>query len=333
MPSLARPLIAAGALLSVVSWSFATPLLSAQESLDRIVRVVERPATTSEMKSRDYEQALTMLDRFERDYGSAPELATAAFLRGGCYVGLGRGDEAHAKLGEALSGPLTARYVPTAHYLRGRLLLERGDAEEGIRELESAIEANAEDDVVPHVRLTLAGALTEHGDPDRARQVVATLIQTGGPVWLMQAARALDDNLRRIGMPAPAFAAATIDGDPVSLVGLRGKVVLLDFWASWCPPCIASLPGLRRAYARFHRRGFEVVGLSLDRSRGALDSYLRANDLPWVHIYSGARAIAEQYGDTGIPKTFLVDRDGAVVAVDLHGDSLEETIARVLSGS
>lgn len=134
------------------------------------------------------------------------------------------------------------------------------------------------------------------------------------------------------------IAGPTLQGQPFELKALRGKVVLVDFWATWCGPCVAELPNVRRVYDRYHADGFEVVGVSLDNSRQQLDDYVRQKDIPWPQIIfedepslGWNNPLARRYEITGIPAMFLIDRDGHVVAHDeVRGPGLEPAVARLL---
>jgi thiol-disulfide isomerase/thioredoxin len=116
------------------------------------------------------------------------------------------------------------------------------------------------------------------------------------------------------------IAGPTVQGPPFDLKALRGKVVLVDFWATWCAPCIAELPNMREVYDRYHARGFEVVGVSLDESRERLTEFIRDKQVPWPQIFfdkegqrGWANPLARRYQVNAIPDTILVDQDGPVV--------------------
>lgn len=317
-------------LFAVLASTISAQLLSERESIDRIIEVIERPARNSDMKMRDYEQAIVMLDRFERDYRSPEGTATAAFLRGGSYMGLGRYDEALTLLNTAVEGVLDEAYIPVAHYIRGRVLLERGRTADGIHALQTAMAADPSHNIVPSARLMLAHGLIEESRFAEAHAHVDTILVKPAPGWIVQGATMLRDNLRFIGNPAPPFSATTIDGKRIRLADYRGTVVLIDFWASWCQPCIDALPDVQNAYRRYSGDGFHVVAISLDRSRGALDSFMRNNDMPWTHIYEGGQQLAEMYNVTGIPQTFLIDQSGTVVAVNPSHNRLSRVVESLL---
>lgn len=124
-----------------------------------------------------------------------------------------------------------------------------------------------------------------------------------------------------------------LDGRGVDLAKLKGKVVLLDFWATWCGPCVAGIPELRAVYEKFHDRGFEVVAISLDTDRAALERFVKENDLPWPQYFDGKawdNAIAAKYAIHAVPTLWLVGRDGKVVDQEARFD-LEGKVTKLMA--
>jgi len=125
-----------------------------------------------------------------------------------------------------------------------------------------------------------------------------------------------------------------VNGDKFDWKSYRGKVVLVDYWATWCGPCIAELPNVKENYAKFHDQGFEVVGISLDEDRERLVKFIEEKDLPWACLFQDGAGwnhpMAEQYGIMAIPATLLVDRDGNVVSLSARGPDLGQQLTRLL---
>lgn len=140
-------------------------------------------------------------------------------------------------------------------------------------------------------------------------------------------------NLLPIGSEAPEIVQNTPDGGTLALSQLRGKYVLIDFWASWCRPCRIENPNVKRVYERFHKKGFEILGVSLDRDHAAWVEAIKADGLPWKHVSDlqfWTNAAAQEYGVSSIPFTVLLDREGKVLDKGLRGEQLEARLVELL---
>lgn len=139
-------------------------------------------------------------------------------------------------------------------------------------------------------------------------------------------------NLLKIGTEAPEINLNTPTGEPLPLSSLRGKVVLIDFWASWCRPCRAENPNVVRTYNKYKSKGFDVYSVSLDKNQGAWEQAIMQDGLAWNHVSDLAfwnSAAAKTYGVTSIPFTVLIDKEGKVIATKLRGQALEAKLEEI----
>jgi thiol-disulfide isomerase/thioredoxin len=137
---------------------------------------------------------------------------------------------------------------------------------------------------------------------------------------------------RRLRLPGNPIKVEGTDlqGDEFDWNSYKGKVVLIDFWATWCGPCREELPNIKALYKKFHKKGFEVVGISIDADRAALEDYVKENKLPWTTLHEndgeGAHPTADYYGVLGIPTMILVSRDGNVLSTHARGEELADML-------
>jgi thiol-disulfide isomerase/thioredoxin len=145
-------------------------------------------------------------------------------------------------------------------------------------------------------------------------------------------AKAIQAKLKE-GAIFPDFSETDLQGKPMSVAKYKGKVVLVDFWATWCGPCVGELPHVLETYKKHHDAGFEIVGISLDQDRAKLTSFMEKNKVVWQQFFDGKgweNKLAANYGIRSIPATFLLDGTGKIIGRDLRGDDLEEAVAKAL---
>ncbi|MDB5911151.1 MAG: thioredoxin family protein [Massilia sp.] len=143
-----------------------------------------------------------------------------------------------------------------------------------------------------------------------------------------------------VGTTAPPFKAATMDGTPVNFpADYKGKLVMLDFWATWCDPCMAAAPAIVKVYNDAHPRGLEILGISLDKPDGAakIREVTAEKGMTWPQVYDGKGwegQVVALYGVEAIPAAYLIDGDtGEILATgdSLHGDKLARTVEDALA--
>ena len=253
------------------------------------------------------------------------------------------------------------------------MLLKKGDAETQLQELITKIRTDLQDgkttaaaladrlkefdllieehkaeksDAVAQILLAKASLyLQVFNDPETGlkliRQLKADFPETAqgknadqmiGGIESELAAQKIQENLV-VGAMFPDFNEKDLDGNPLSVAGYKGKVVLIDFWATWCGPCISELPNVLATYEEYHGKGFDILGISLDNEEEALKSFIAKRKMPWKQFFDGkgwGNKLAGQYGIRSIPATFLVGKDGKIVARDLRGPALKAEVAKLL---
>jgi thiol-disulfide isomerase/thioredoxin len=139
----------------------------------------------------------------------------------------------------------------------------------------------------------------------------------------------------RTGEPAPGFALSTAGGDMIDLAHLRGSVVYVDFWASWCAPCRRSFPWMNGLYERYRNQGLAIVGINVDKGRADADRFLRDVPATFPIVFDAKGVTPSAFDVKGMPTAYLIDRRGVVVAVEegFHDDrsaAIEERIRGLL---
>jgi peroxiredoxin len=139
-----------------------------------------------------------------------------------------------------------------------------------------------------------------------------------------------------VGQKAPDFTMNDVNGNPVTLFSKIGsKLLMIDFWAAWCNPCRQENPNVVKIYSEYHKKGFEILGVSLDNSKEAWVKAIADDKLTWTHVSDlkrGENAAAKLYSVNSIPSNFLLDENGKIIARNLRGEELYNKVSEVLTG-
>ncbi len=245
--------------------------------------------------------------------------------------------------------------VDEVYYLLGNALVQLERVEEGIKVFEELVEKQPDARYVRNSLLELGLAYDKLGKYDEADMAYKKLTDhpkygsgshaTFAKQILEQERADRKGELPRapgaqpavgsnpsqwIGQPATDFQVTGLDGEELSLEKYRGQVVLLDFWATWCGPCIVEIPNVKKTYEMYKDQKFQIIGISLDRSREPLEAYIEEEGLAWLHYWDNTRKVSRLYEVQAIPSTFLIDGEGVIRKTNLRGHALEHAVAELV---
>ena len=284
-----------------------TPSAQAWSALQEEVMALQRSATTQEQMMAAVDQTVAKLTAFVAAHPGSKEAL-----------------EAKLQLGFLYSSVLSFdRAVP---YL-----------EEFVRSGDEA------DEKVGYAHFYLAEAyknLDRYDDAQKEYKLFVEKYSHLNPRLVSTATAALSDlpSMRQLAVgnePIP-FNVKDITGKTLTLADYEGKVILLDFWATWCQPCKVEMPNVLRIHEKFNKKGFEIIGISLDSDRAALDRYIKEKNMTWPQYFDGRgwqNGVAEIYKVRSIPATYLIDKQGKIRYRSLRGAELERAVEMLLAES
>jgi len=353
-------LLAVAALLS----GYACCVLLAQAPLDadallaRLQQAAEPPTPPTEWQSRiptpeelnafrvkQVEAAIQAADIAGEFIMRFPMHAKAAEVREQRYQMLGsavrRGDKSRLEQLEKLEGDLIADPKKTPEE-KFRLRMQGVDRKAGLKQAEGMAAMLEEfergarllqkefPDRKEVFEMLYAVAMRSEGP--KAVALAKEIAASGADAQVKEAAAALLKKSERLGK-ALDIKFTALDGRKVDLAKLKGKVVLIDFWATWCGPCVAEIPAMKAAYEKLNPKGFEIIGISLDDDKAALTAMVKQKQLPWPQFFESEKdenRFAKQYDISSIPAMWLVDKQGNLVETNAR-EGLEKKVERLLA--
>jgi thiol-disulfide isomerase/thioredoxin len=187
--------------------------------------------------------------------------------------------------------------------------------------------------------MNLAQSVEQSGEDKLAAATyrdMAKVLATSDDEDIAELVKTMEGSARRLDLVGNKMllTGKTLDGKDFQWDDYRGKVVLVDFWATWCGPCRAMLPRLVELHEQYRDRGFDIVGINLDDEAEAVESFLKENELPWTTLFDShedaEQAMGQYYGIRVIPTTVLVGKDGKVLATGLHGEAITAAVTDLL---
>ncbi len=243
--------------------------------------------------------------------------------------------------------------VDEVYYLLGNGLIMLDRIEEAIAVFDELIRYYPAADYVEQSLLLLGLAYDKVGEHDKADPLYEKLVnhtkyRSGRYAVIAQQLLELDRE-ERIGelansggtnpTPSPSqfinnraldFQVTDLSGETLSLAQYRGQVVLLDFWATWCGPCIAEMPNVKATYTKYKGQKFEIIGISLDNSPVPVEAYIASEGITWRQYWDSGGRISRMYNVRAIPSTFLIDGEGVIRKFNLRGIALENAVSELV---
>lgn len=195
----------------------------------------------------------------------------------------------------------------------------------GVHELQKDFPTRPE---LPQILLQLANM----AEPDKAKQLLQEIVDGNAPAQVKEQAKSSLAKMDQVGKPVDINFKA-VDGREVDLKNMKGKVVLIDFWATWCGPCVGEIPHVKEAYDELHGKGFEIVGISLDSDQSKLVKFVADKKMEWPQYFDGKQwqnEIATKYGIQSIPAMWLIDKKGNLRDINARGD-LKAKVEKLLA--
>jgi thiol-disulfide isomerase/thioredoxin len=225
-----------------------------------------------------------------------------------------------------------AKTVP----IRETLKIKGISMEELLQQLDAAAADTSDADAATKAEASYYGVLTQREKPEdfkkRADAHIAKFPDFKGNTQLTSQLKRAETEAKLKTEPF-SMKFTAVDGREVDVEAMRGKVILIDFWATWCGPCIGEIPNVVAAYKKLHDKGFEIIGISFDQDKDKLVSLTKEKEMTWPQFFDGkgwGNEFGKKYGISGIPTMWLINKQGMVVDTSARG-GLAEKVEKLLA--
>ena len=279
-----------------------------------------------------YQNAEEKAKNFVKNFPNSTKVFDAQKLRCELFRALGKFDDAKKLAEEVKKCAKTTQQIKETAFLLARL---NRSYDAGLNYLKQIISETK--DIEQKAELTLASMMYlnfqgKTKDKNKIKQMTKDFLKKVAKDFpKTKAARKANMILQAMDLgvgkePVNLVDFKDTEGKPIDLVkDYKGKVVLLDFWATWCMPCMMELPNVKAAYEKYHKKGFEILSISFDQDKKAFEKVIKEQNMVWRHYFDGqgwGNKIGEIYQIRAIPHTILIGKDGKIAAINLRGEAL-----------
>jgi thiol-disulfide isomerase/thioredoxin len=328
-------------LASVIVLGLVAPTIAADRTVDEILKefdAIKQPRTTDEYKTASAQKADLVAELQKVDPDNT-KLKALLPQRWQALMVIEKNDLAISECEAVLASSKDETLKKDAAYMKAEGLIGKGaDADKVIAAVDTFEKMSPKDPRMTRLLYVASQTIEDVAKLTLIEDRLLKELSSTRPDMLMKSTVAAARELRaKIGKPFELEFTEAIKGSPVAMKDLKGKVVVIDFWATWCGPCVAEIPNMKKIYAEYKDKGVEFIGVSLDqpRDKGGFDrlkEFVAKNAIEWPQYYDGkvdARAFAKSWSITFVPTVFLVDQDGNLYSAKARG-KLEKMIPELL---